>query len=35
MFVTVAERLGIHGILHNDYASTCTKLSAFGLQVAG
>jgi putative hydrolase of the HAD superfamily len=32
MFVTVAERLGIHGILHTDYQSTCTKLAAFGLQ---
>jgi putative hydrolase of the HAD superfamily len=34
MFVTVAERLGIHGLLHNEYSSTCTKLAAFGLHAA-
>jgi HAD superfamily hydrolase (TIGR01509 family) len=32
MFVKVAEGLGIQGILHADYRSTCAKLSAFGLQ---
>ena len=32
MFVQVAEGLGIRGILHTDYESTCAKLAAFGLQ---
>jgi putative hydrolase of the HAD superfamily len=32
VFVKVAEGLGIQGILHTDYRSTCAKLSAFGLQ---
>lgn len=32
MFVQVAEGLGIRGILHTDYNSTCVKLAAFGLQ---
>ena len=32
MFVQVAEGLGIHGILHTDYRSTCAKLASFGLQ---
>ena len=32
MFVQVAEGLGIPGILHTDYASTCAKLASFGLQ---
>ena len=31
MFVQVAEGMGIRGILHTDYASTCTKLASFGL----
>jgi putative hydrolase of the HAD superfamily len=31
MFVQVAEGLGIRGILHTDYGSTCTKLAPFGL----
>ncbi len=31
MFVQVAENLGIRGIHHTDYASTCDKLSALGL----
>ena len=31
MFVQVAEELGIRGILHTDFASTCEKLAAFGL----
>jgi putative hydrolase of the HAD superfamily len=32
MFVQIAEDLGIRGILHTDYMSTCEKLSSFGLQ---
>ncbi len=32
MFVQVAEGLGIRGILHTDYESTCAKLASFGLQ---
>jgi HAD superfamily hydrolase (TIGR01509 family) len=32
MFVEIAESLGIHGILHTDYRSTCAKLTSFGLQ---
>jgi putative hydrolase of the HAD superfamily len=32
MFVQIAEGLGIHGILHTDYKSTCAKLSALGLK---
>jgi len=31
MFVQVAKELGIQGILHTDYASTCAKLASFGL----
>jgi putative hydrolase of the HAD superfamily len=31
MFIQVAEGLGIRGILHTDYVSTCTKLASFGL----
>jgi len=31
MFVQVAEGLGIRGILHTDYKSTCAKLASFGL----
>lgn len=31
MFVQVAEGLGIQGILHTDYRSTCAKLASFGL----
>ncbi len=33
MFVQVAEGLGIRGIYHTDYKSTCAKLSALGLKV--
>ena len=33
MFVQVAEGLGIHGILHTDYKSTCAKLASLGLQL--
>ena len=32
MFVEVAEALGIRGIVHADYTSTCAKLASFGLQ---
>jgi putative hydrolase of the HAD superfamily len=32
MFIQIAEGLGIHGILHTDYKSTCAKLASFGLQ---
>jgi putative hydrolase of the HAD superfamily len=34
MFVQVAEGLGIRGICHKDYKSTCAKLASFGLEVA-
>ena len=32
MFVDIAEGLGIRGILHTDYKSTCANLASFGLQ---
>jgi putative hydrolase of the HAD superfamily len=32
LFVQVAEGLGIRGILHTDYRSTCAKLAALGLR---
>jgi putative hydrolase of the HAD superfamily len=32
MFVQVAHSLGIHGIRHTDYNSTCRKLEKFGLK---
>ena len=32
MFIQIAEGLGIRGILHTDYRSTCLKLASFGLQ---
>ena len=32
MFVQVAEALGIRGILHTDYTSTCAKLASLGLE---
>jgi putative hydrolase of the HAD superfamily len=35
MFVQVAETLGIRGIHHTDYASTCDKLSSLGLTLEG
>jgi putative hydrolase of the HAD superfamily len=35
MFVQIAEGLGIRGIRHKDYQSTCAKLALFGLQVDG
>jgi len=34
MFVQVAEGLGIRGICHTDYKSTCAKMASFGLEVA-
>ncbi len=34
MFVQVAKGLGIRGICHTDYKSTCTKLASFGLEAA-
>ena len=33
MFVQVAEGLGIHGIHHTSYASTCAQLAAIGLKL--
>lgn len=33
MFVKIADGLGIRSILHTDYKSTCSKLSALGLNV--
>jgi len=33
MFVQIAEALGIRGIHHTDYASTCDKLAAVGLKL--
>jgi putative hydrolase of the HAD superfamily len=35
MFVQIAQDFGIQGILHTDFKSTCAKLAAFGLEVAG
>jgi putative hydrolase of the HAD superfamily len=32
MFVRIAEGLGVRGILHTDYKSTCVKLASFGLE---
>jgi putative hydrolase of the HAD superfamily len=32
MFVQVAKNLGIQGICHTDYSSTCAKLALFGLK---
>jgi putative hydrolase of the HAD superfamily len=34
MFVEIAKGLGIRGILHTDYKSTCVKLASLGLEVA-
>ncbi|AMR29456.1 hydrolase [Hymenobacter psoromatis] len=33
IFISVAASLGIQGICHKDYLSTCTQLAAFGLTV--
>jgi putative hydrolase of the HAD superfamily len=35
LFVQIAERFGIRGIVHTDYKSTCAKLASFGLEVGG
>ena len=35
LFVQVAEGLGIHGIRHTNYQSTCETLASFGLQSDG
>jgi putative hydrolase of the HAD superfamily len=35
MFVEVAEDLGIRGILHTDYRSTCAKLASLGFENEG
>ncbi|OAI15587.1 hydrolase [Methylomonas lenta] len=32
MFVQIAENLGMNGIHHTDYTSTCVQLAAFGLR---
>jgi len=34
MFIQIAEGLGIRGILHTDYESTCRQLAACGLETA-
>ena len=33
LFVQIAEKLGMRGLLHTDYKSTCSKLAAFGLKL--
>ena len=33
MFVQIADGLGIRGLLHTDYQSTCKKLAALGLHL--
>ena len=33
VFVQIAEGLGIQGIWHSGYKSTCDKLTSFGLEV--
>jgi len=33
MFVQIADSLGIHGIHHTDYNSTCVKLASLGLKL--
>jgi len=33
LFVQIAEKLGMSGLLHTDYKSTCSKLAAFGLKL--
>lgn len=35
MFVQIAEGLGIRSILHTNFQSTCSKLSALGLMIQG
>jgi putative hydrolase of the HAD superfamily len=34
MFVEIAERLGMQGLHHVDYKSTCAKLASLGLQTS-
>jgi len=34
MFVQIAERLGMQGLHHVDYKSTCAKLTSLGLQTS-
>jgi hypothetical protein len=34
MFVQIAERLGMHSILHVDYVSTRAELTSLGLQTS-
>ena len=34
MFVQIADGLGIRGLLHTDYQSTCTKLAKLGLNLS-
>ena len=34
MFVQIADGLGIRGLLHTDYQSTCAKLAALGLNMS-
>ncbi len=33
MFVEIAEGMGIHGICHTDYKSTCKQLASYGLEL--
>jgi putative hydrolase of the HAD superfamily len=33
MFVQIADGLGIRGLLHTDYQSTCKKLATLGLSL--
>jgi putative hydrolase of the HAD superfamily len=35
MFIDIAAGMGIRGVLHTDYKSTCAKLALSGLKVAG
>lgn len=35
LFVQIAEDLGIRGLLHTTYQSTCNKLAEFGLDISG
>lgn len=33
MFVQIAEGMGIRGIMHTDYPSTCAQLAALELDI--
>jgi putative hydrolase of the HAD superfamily len=35
LFVQIAEGLGVRGILHTDFKSTCATLASLGLEIAG